>query len=101
MAERRASEAKRFDVAGFYGDDAVLILQNAFDEEERVAHHSGVVFFEELRLDDDVGDTVSSSRLRKTKPLAVPGRWRAITAPATNEHASRSTASRAAGETPL
>ena len=26
---------------------------------------------------------VSSSRLRKTKPFAVPGRWRTITLPAT------------------
>src|SRR5256885_265671 len=27
---------------------------------------------------------VSSSRLRNTNPLAVPGRWRAMTAPATD-----------------
>ena len=51
-----ASEVERLDDAGFYGDDAVLILQNAVDDEKRVVHDDGVVFFEKLRRDDDVGD---------------------------------------------
>src|SRR5580765_458743 len=49
-------EMERLDDAGFYGDDAVLILQDAVDDEKRVVDDDGVIFFEKLRRDDDVGD---------------------------------------------
>jgi hypothetical protein len=71
---RGAGQLKRLEDCGFDRDDAILVLQCTFDDEKCVAHDDGVIFFEELRRDDDVGDAVSSSRLRKTNPLAVPGR---------------------------
>jgi len=51
-----AGEMKGLDVGGFYGDDAVLVLQRAFDEQKRVVDHDGVIFFELLRGDNNVSD---------------------------------------------
>ena len=49
-----AGEKKRLDDSGFDGDDAVLVLQNAFNYEKWIVHDDGVIFFEKLRRDDDV-----------------------------------------------
>jgi hypothetical protein len=60
----------------------VQLLQDACDEERGLLRDDEALAFEEVGAHDRVGDAVSSSRLRKTKPLAVPGRWRQMTAPA-------------------
>lgn len=49
-------EMKRLDVPGLYRDDAVLVLQHPLDDEERIVDDCSVIFFKELRRDDDIGD---------------------------------------------
>jgi hypothetical protein len=71
-------EAKRLDRVGADGDDAFLILEDAFDDEEGRGHHGLFEALEDVRR-ITLEMPVSSSMLR-TNPLAVPGRWRAITA---------------------
>ena len=72
---------KWLDVSCLYRDDAVLVLQHAFDEEKGIVDHCGVIPFKELRCDDDVGD---SSFIFETKKYESFGRSRALT----NDHGS-------------
>ena len=50
-----AGAGEGFDSAGFYVDDAVLVLHHAFDREEGLFADSQAVLLEDLRGDDDVG----------------------------------------------
>ena len=70
------------DAAGLHRDDAVEILQDAIDHEEWLAEDFELVAVEDGGVTIAFMMPVSSSMLRKTKPLAVPGRWRTITLPA-------------------
>ena len=56
------------------GDYVVLILQDAFYGEEALASEQQAVFVEEIGRTMAFATPVSSSRLRNTNPLAVPGR---------------------------
>jgi hypothetical protein len=68
-----AGEVERLDDRGFDGDDAILVLQRAFDDEERVVHDGGVIFLEELRLDDDVRDASFVFEAQKDKTFCGAG----------------------------
>ena len=48
-------ENKRFDLSGFYRNYAVLVLHEAFDLQKRMMNDDGMVTFEQLWCDDDVG----------------------------------------------
>ncbi len=82
-AKLEGGGVKKFKRVGFDVDDAVLVLQLAVDLEELAARDENA--FSARRA---VGwmmtllMPVSSSMERKMKPSAVPGRWRAMTAPA-------------------
>ena len=76
-----AREMEGLDNAGLYRNDSILILQNAFDQQKRVVYHRGVIFFKELRRDDDVGDAGFIFKAEKYKSF---GRSRTLA----NDHGS-------------
>ncbi len=64
-------------------DHLVFALQPAGDAQHLPGDHRAAVLFEKLAPDDDAYPPVSFSSVRETTLLAVPGRWRRITSPAT------------------
>src|SRR5216110_2131942 len=59
------------------------MLQHAVDDQERLLDDDEPIPREQIRTDDDVRDAGLVLERGKTKPFAVPGRWRVITMPAT------------------
>jgi hypothetical protein len=55
---------------------AVLLLQHALHEEDGRGDQRQAAALEELGVTITLAMPVSSFKLGKTKPLAVPGRWR-------------------------
>jgi len=58
---------------GFHGNNSVLVLQCAPDDEERLVHYRGVFLFEKRRRDDDVGDAGFILKTEKHKPFGSAG----------------------------
>jgi len=80
---REIGSAERVDLVGFDVDDIGDVLDDAGDAQGGFLRDGETAALEEGGDHDGVGDAlVSSSRLTKTKPLAVPGRWRQMTEPA-------------------
>src|SRR5437588_12243049 len=52
----RLSYVKGGKAAGFHGDDIVLILQDAFDQNEFLADQEQTAFLKHIRRNDDVGN---------------------------------------------
>ena len=64
--------------------DAVLILEHAVDDEERLLDDDEAIAREEVRADDDVGDAGLVLEREEHEALRpCPGRWRVMTMPAT------------------
>src|SRR5947209_1309958 len=49
-------EMKRLNDSSLHRDNAILILQHAIDDQKGIVYDGGVIFFKELRRDDDVGN---------------------------------------------
>ena len=69
----RLQENKWLNPTGFHGDNAVLVLQCAPNDEERPAHNRGVFLFEKWRRDDDVGNAGFILKTEKHKPFGSAG----------------------------
>ena len=74
---------ERLEAVGLDRDDAVLVLHHAFDDQRVRADDDRAVRSKRCGVTMALAKPVSSSRVMKTNPLAVPGRWRTITTPAT------------------
>ncbi len=69
----RLQENKWLNPTGFHGDNTVLVLQCAPNDEERPAHNRGVFLFEKRRRDDDVGNASFILKTEKHKPFGSSG----------------------------
>ena len=74
-------EMKLLNDASLHRDNTILILQHAIDDQKGIVYDGGVIFFKELRRDDDVGD---AGFIFKAKKYESFGRSRALT----NDHGS-------------
>lgn len=64
-----AGDGQWLDANGFDGDDIVLILQLALDEQELLVDDDHMVSREELRRDDGIGDAGFVLEAQKNKTL--------------------------------
>jgi hypothetical protein len=67
-----AGDGQGQDAGGFDGDDIVLILQLALDEQELLVDDDHMVSREELRRDDGIGDAGFVLEAQKNKTLRGP-----------------------------